>query len=205
MAKFDLYVDTVSGELVTGPNNLRPGLLPRLTQGDTVTLNIYLLARTTDYPNGVPLQIINNANLSLRVAIGPRDGTAGSTLDTQQFTWSKDSQNQYFYADFPMNTAAIATLIGAKDSDSSHWFEIEVGASGGYTTVYSQQVKVYAEVIETTPLVTPPGATAVTLEFVKATCLQNTNSGFVIVNPNTGAKVQVYVGDDGAFHADPIP
>ena len=78
MAQFDLYIDTVAGTLVTGPANPTVAIMPRLTQGDTISLRIYLLARTVTYPVANPFSIINNANLSLKVAIGPKDGTPGS-------------------------------------------------------------------------------------------------------------------------------
>lgn len=204
MAQFDIYIDTVSGETVTGPSNPASAPLPRFTQGDTMSLRIYLLARTTTYPLSTPFNIINNAALSLKVAIGPKDGSAGSTLYTQQFTWAKDASNQYFFADLALNTAAIATLLGSAAQVTSPWFEVEYTQNGFPTTVLSKQITLNAEVIETGTISAPAGQTAASVEYVNATFLKNENNGFVLANPNTGQKRFVYLGDDGVVHFDPI-
>jgi len=203
MAQFDLYIDTVSGELVTGPSNSTPALLPRLTQGDTISLRNYLLARTTTFPLSNPYSIINNAALSLKAALGPKNGTAGSTLYTQQFTWSKDATNSYFFADFPLNTAAIATLLGSNPTATA-WFEIEYTQGGFPTTVYQKEVTIHAEVIETGTITEPPGQTAISAEEAHATFLKRENTGFILLNEVTGRRAFVYLADDDTLHCDPI-
>lgn len=201
MAQFDLYIDTVAGSLVTGPANPSVAIMPRLTQGDTISLRIYLLARTVTYPVANPFSIINNANLSLKVAIGPKDGTPGSTLYTQQFTWQQDATNQYFYADLPLNTAAIGTLLGSSASATA-WFEIEYTQNTFPTTVFSQQVTIHAEVIESGTVSAPAGLTAISAEECNATFLKRENSGFYLTNETTGKKMFVYLGDDNSLHAE---
>jgi hypothetical protein len=203
MARLDLYIDTYARSLVAGPSNPSPFTLPPFVQGDTVSLRIYLLERNTTYPLSNPYSIISNASLSLKVALGPKTGTAGSTLYTQQFTWTQDANFQYFYADFPLNTTAIGTLIGSAESAYA-WFEVEYTQNGFPTTVFQQNVIVNAEVIETGSLVTPPGETAVSLEYINATFLKKTNEGFIMTNPNTGGRVFVYLHNDGTVHFDPI-
>lgn len=203
MAQFDLYVDTYAGTLVSGVANAAAAVLPRLTQGDTISLRIYLLSRTTTFPLNPPHAVVNNADLSLKVAIGPKNGTDGSTLYTQQFTWAKDAANQYFFADLPLNTAGINTLIGALESASA-WFEIEYTQNALPTTVYQAPVTIHAEVIETGSITVPPGETALSAEVANATFLKNRNSGFVLFNPTTGAEAFVYLDDNGTLRADPI-
>lgn len=204
MAQLDLYIDTYSRKLVSGVSNLNPGSLPGFTQGDTISLRIYLLARTTTYPQGTAYQIINNADLSLKVALGPKNGTSGSTLYTQQYTWTPDSQNQYFYANLPLNTAAIESLIGTAESARA-WFEVEYTQGGLPTTVYQEEVTIQAEVIEAASLVTPAGENPISLETAKAMFIGHETTGFVLKNVATGQKVQVYLADDGEVHFDPIP
>jgi len=203
MAYINLYVDTYSGELVSGVENFRAGLLPRFFQGDTISLRIYLLERTSTFPVIPAYAIINNALLDLKVALGPKNGTAGSTLYTQQLTWDKDAQKQYFFADLPLSTAAITTLIGTAESASA-WFEIQYEQNGVPTTVLQKSVTIHAEVIESGVITVPAGLTGASVEYVNATFLKAENNGFVMVNPTTGSKIQVYLGDDGAVHFDPI-
>lgn len=203
MAQFDLYVDTYSGELVQGVANPTITQLPRLTQGDTISFRVYLLARTTTYPLATPYTVVNNAALTLKMGIGPKTGTAGSTLYTQQFTWAKDAQNQYFFADLPLNTAGITSLIGAAETGSA-FFEIEYTQNGFPTTVLQKAVTLQAEVIETGTITTPPGQTAMTVEEANALFLKRTNSGFYLLNETTGLKVFVYLHDDGTVHMDPV-
>lgn len=203
MAQFDLYVDTYSGKVVGGPTNPAVATLPRFTQGDTISLRIYLLARTPSFPYGTPYSVINNAALSLKVALGPRNGTAGSALYTQQFTWARDATNSYFFADLPLNTAAITTLLGAAETATAY-FEIEYTQNALPTTVLQEAVTIYAEVIETGVVTVPAGETALSAEVANATFLKNENNGFVIVNATTGHKVFCYLGDDDTIHFDPI-
>lgn len=205
MAQYVLYVDCDAegeGSLVAGPSSSQVVSFPRLVTGDTPNFNIYLLKRTATYPTNNPFTILNIAALSLRVGIGPKDGVAGSTLLTQNFTWTKDAANQYFIGSLPLNTAGIGTLVGAAAQGTSY-FEIEFTENGFPTTPFSKQVTIYGEVLETAAITVPAGATALTAEDAAATYLQKLNNGFIIQNATTGKKVFVYVGDDGAFHADP--
>jgi hypothetical protein len=204
MARFDLYVDTYSGELVAGPANPALRAVPRLTQGDTVSLRIYLLERTTTHPLGTPYTVASVSALSLKVALGPKNGTAGSALYTQQFTWAKAPDNTYFFADLPLNTTAINTLIGAAESASA-WFEIEYTQGGFPTTVLQKEVTINAEVIETGSIVVPSGQTAMTAEEAHALFLTRLVQGAIVLeNEASGKQVVLYVDEDGAFHADPI-
>lgn len=200
----DLYVDVYSGELVTGPVNGQAASLPRFVQGDTINLRIYLLERTTTFPLSNPYTIKNNGTLSLKAALGPKDGSAGSTLYASQFVWARDANSQYFYATLALNTAAIATLIGSA-TEAAAWFEIEYTEGGFPTTALQKSVTIQAEVIETGAVTVPAGATAMTAEEANATFLKRTISGVVIFqNDATMKQVAGYLGDDGAMHWEPV-
>lgn len=203
MAYATLYIDTLSGALVTGVNNATESQLPKLVQGDTIAFRIYLLERSTTFPYTSPFSIVNNADLSLSVAIGPKDGTAGSTLYTQQFTWAKDGANQYFYANLPLNTANITSLLGSA-ATASAFFEVQYVQNGYATTVYQEACTIHAEVIEAGSVVAPVGQIAATLDYVNSSFVKNENNGFVLANATTGNKVFVYLGDDNTVHFDPI-
>jgi len=198
----DLYIDTYSRGLVAGPSTVKAGVMPYFVQGDTFTLRVYLLKRLTTWPD-TPYAIMNNSTLSLKAALGPKDGQTGSALYTQQFTWTQDAQFQYFYATFPMNTAGIASLLGTKASEKA-WFEVKYYQDGVPTTVLQQQVDVHAEVIETVPLTVAAGDTAATLAYVQSAFVQKETQGFVLTNPNTGQKMQIYLTDDGLLGQDII-
>src|SRR5262245_2340011 len=110
---FSLYVDPLGGSatdvgsLVVSSLNSNPAALPRFVQGDTIQMRVYVLERSSTYPLLGPYSIVGNGAFSLKVAIGPKDGTASSTLLTQQFTCPPDALNQYFNVSLPLNTANI--------------------------------------------------------------------------------------------------
>lgn len=204
MAQHILYVDTASGEFVSGPSNTAVAELPRLVQGDTANFRIYLLQRSTTYPLSSPYTILSTAGLALKVALGPKDGTAGSTLYAQQFVWSTDAGNQYFYASLALNTAGIGTLLGSAASASA-WLEIEMSEGGLPTTVLQKQVTVHAEVIDSAVVSVPAGLTAMSAEEANAIFLKREVPGAItLVSPSGLKKVALYVDDDGVFHADPL-
>jgi hypothetical protein len=205
MAQFNLFVDVYSGQLVTGQSNPTRAGLPRLAQGDTLSLRIYLLERTQTYPESPAFATVLNTSLSLKVAIGPKNGTAGSTLLTQQYTWSKSADNTYFYADFALNTAAITTALGSSASTSDYWLEIEM-SEGGYTsTVFQEQVTIHAEVIDSSSVSAPAGQIALTAQEATGTFLKQRFKSAILYNETTEDEVLMYLGDDGTVHFDPIP
>lgn len=211
MAQFyPLYVDPLGGStsdvgaLVVGPLNAVAQPLPKFVQGDTIQMRVYLLDRTSTYPLGTPYTITSNGAFSLKVAIGPKDGTAGSSLLTQQFTCPADSLNQYFTVSLPLNTAAITAAIGSA-SFVDTWLEFEISQGGLYTTVLQKSIRIEAEVIDPASLTVPAGSTAISAEEVNAQFLKREIHGaFVLVNDTTGQSVTCYLGDDGAVHWDPI-
>jgi hypothetical protein len=204
MAQFKLYIDTESGELVRGASSTTLANLPRFFQGDTISFRIYLLERTASFPAGSsPYSIINNADLSLRVGIGPKNGTAGSTLYTSQFTWEKDPTNSFFFADLALNTSGINGLISGGESGTA-WFEVEYIEDSLPTTVFQRQITIEAEVLESTALIVPPGETPLSAETANATYLQRDNNGFYLSNATTGHKVFVYLDENDQVQFSPV-
>lgn len=198
-----IYVDITSGEVVTSDTNSRSVPLPKIVQGDLLLLRIYLLQRSADYPSDTPYTVFSNAGVSLSVTLGPKTGTAGSSLYAQALAVASVSPYQFWDVDLPLNTAAIATLIGSAESKTA-WLEFEA-LQGGYPwTPFQKEVTIHAEVYETGTLAVPAGLTAASVEYVNATFLTRENTGFILTNPNTGGKVQCYLGDDGVVHWDPI-
>lgn len=199
-AKIELYIDTYSGELVSGTDNRRAATLPKFVYGDDLTFWIYQLERTTTYPDAGGYAVVNNAAHTLKMALGSK---ATGALVTQQYTWTPDAQNQYFYATLPMDTAAILALLNSTAQVQS-WFEIKRIQGGRPTTILQKEVILNASVILPSSVTVPANERPLSLEYGEAAYLKAENTGCVIVNPNTGAKVQMYLGDDGVVHFDPI-
>src|SRR5579872_1652398 len=111
MPQLNLYVDTTANLLVAGLNSstpVDPASLP-FYFGDTLSLNIYLLNRTTS-PNqqGTQYQVLNNAGLQLFLYLD--DGTVAGTVYANQIVWVADANNQYLSAQLALNTLALQTL-----------------------------------------------------------------------------------------------
>jgi len=188
---------------VAGPTNPNVVTLPALVQGDTLTLNVYLLTRNASYPLSNPFTILNNAGLTLQMAIGDKVGNATNYYATQ-FIWAADAANQYFTAQLALNTAAITALLGA-NSSAQAWLHVEYLQGGLPTTVLERQVTLQAAVIKAggnAPL--PPGLTPLSAEYANATFLTRQIVGAVVWVSPAGKKFAQYCDDDGTVHVDPV-
>jgi hypothetical protein len=207
MAQFDLYIDVDGGQLVSGLTNPQAAFLPLLVEDDVPTLRIRLLKRTASYPLVNPYTYMPIAGLSLEAALGDKKGNV-TNYYTTQFVWAPSTDPtdpNYFSAQFPLNTAALETLIGGNASAKTT-FEVKYLQGGIPTTVLSMDATVQAAVIKAggVPAV-PPGLTPLSAEYANATFLTRTVVGAIYLqNPNTGQKVALYLDDDGTFHADPV-
>lgn len=173
MANFTLYIDTYQQRLIGGLNDstfVDPSSLP-LFFGDTITLNVYLLAplQVTD-PSQWNYQIIPTTGLQLFVYLddGTIDPVAGN-IYAQQITWTTDPDQEYFAAEFALNTVNLAALMNAGNSKSaSCWIKIGYVQNGYQTTVFSIPVTVNAGLPETN-LIVPAGQTPLSAEVARAT------------------------------------
>ena len=114
------------------------------------------------------------SGLTLEMALGRKVGNS-STLFTQQFTFtaSDDLADPYFSADLPMNTAAIATLLGSS-AQADAWFEVKLLDGGLPRTVLSRLVRVQAAVIKDGGLEEAALPTPISAETCQALFLQRT-------------------------------
>ena len=205
MAAFDLYIDTNAGEVVTSQTNSAVVPLPTFIQGDTPTLNVWLLEKTSSFPNQPVYSVKNISALSLEVAIGEKIANS-TTIYTQQLTFTKDLNNTFFTGTLALNTDAITTVIGANPIYGNAYFEVKyLDGSGFPTTVLEKNITLNAAVLKGVTVTVPPGATALTAEYANAIFLKRLIVGAITIqNPNTGHKMSLYLGDDDTFHADPI-
>lgn len=167
-AQLDLYIDTTDNAFIGGLNttaNVNPFDLP-LFYGDTISLRIYLMDKLqTTNPSIFPYEILGTAGLQLFLYLD--DGLVAGTIYTQQITWSTDANNQYFYANLALNTAALATLLGSATSRECY-LKIGYVQGGLQTTVISRQVQIGVG-IPSVALVVPPGQTPLSAEVAAAT------------------------------------
>jgi hypothetical protein len=203
MAQFDIFIDTTVQEVVRGFGDPTTALLPTFVQGDTPTLRIWPLVRTTTFNGGVPYAYLSVAGLSFQVAIGTRVGNS-SLYYTQQFIWTADANNQSISATLPLNTSGIDTLLGT-NSQASAWFEAKYLSGGLPTTILDKQINVQASVIKAGALIVPPGATALTAEDANAAFLKRKISGSIFLEDinNPGSFIAVY-NENGSLKADPV-
>lgn len=205
MPQFDIFIDIAANQAVTGLSNPTVAPLPPFVQGDTPTFRIWPLLRNATFPLS-PYSLLTIAGLTLQVSLGSQVGSGG-TIYTQQLSWtpSADANNpNYWTATFPMNTAAVNTLLGALAS-SPAVFEVKYVSAGVPSTILQQLVSVKATVLTAGAPVVPAGFNPASVEFCNATFLTHQVTGqIVLVNANTGKKLAVFVGDDGSFHADPL-
>lgn len=206
MAQRDLYVDTNDGSLVTSNTDQTPAPFPPLIQGDTISFRVFLLQRTVSFPNAQPIYtIINNAGMTMRMGIGPKDGTPGSTLYTSQFTWTASADNTYFAGDFPLNTTGIGSIIGTGEN-ASLWFEIEITNSNGLPwTVFQRKVPVQAEVIESAAIDVPGGQVGLTQADADARYLRRQISGIIYLEDinNPGQFIALF-NQDGSLQVQNV-
>lgn len=205
MATYILYVDVAGNQLVAGLTNPSVAPSPPLVQGDTLNLQVYLLARTPTYGTGVnPFTIISTAGLTLQLALGDKVGNATNYYATQ-FTWTTDPSNSYFTAALSLNTTPVTNLLGANASAPTT-LHIEYLNAGLPTTVLEIPVTIQAAVIKaggTGPL--PPGQTPLSAELANSIFLTRNIVGQVVfVSPDGTKKMALYLDNDGSFHEDPL-
>src|SRR5881396_1510752 len=145
MAFHRAYIDTDRSLPVVGVSDSSIAELPAFVQEDTLSLRVTLLAGFSRVSNYTPIPV---AGITIEAALGIKVGNT-SLLFTQQFTSaaSDDLADPYFAADFPMNTAAIATLLGS-GAQARAYFEVKMLDGGLPRTVLSRLVTIQAAVIK---------------------------------------------------------
>jgi hypothetical protein len=194
-----LYIDTDRSLPVAGVSDSSVVDLPAFVQEDSLNLRITLLAGFSRVSDFTPIPV---SGITLEVALGRKIGNT-STLYTQQFTWtaSDDLADPYFEATLPMNTGAIATLLGA-NAQADAYFEVKMLDGGLPRTVLSRLVKVQAAVIKDGGLEEPALPTPISAETCEALFLQRTipcSSGNPVILQNGSVTMAVYVDTDGTF------
>ena len=196
----DLYIDTARRVLVAGPQNSSIVQAPTFEQGNTVTMRIRALQPTANFPAGdPPYTLIPVAGRTLQLAIGTKVGNSQLHY-VEQYVWTAgtDLIDAYWYADVAFNTDAVATAIGSSVSKTAY-LEINL-VEGTPRTILSQQVTIEASVIKNDLVTVPAGLTPLSAEAARALFVAQGPW----VSPDGTKRANVYLGNDGAIHADPI-
>lgn len=202
MAVHNLFIDTDRSKCVRSASDTSIAELPKFVQEDTLKLRVTLLAgfSVTEPYTKIPVE-----GITLQVALGVKIGNA-TTYYTQQFVWtpSSDLADPYWEASLPMNTLAIATLLGSAAIKQA-FFEVKMIEDGTPQTVLSEQVNIHAAVIKDGGMSAPAEPTPLSVEVANVTYLQREIVGDVYLkHPTSGTIFKLYVGDDDTFHADRI-
>lgn len=173
MASITLFIDTTNDSLVAGLTSTQvfdAGSLP-FFYGDSPTINIYLLTRVyTAGQSGYTFAAPNNTGLSVQLFLD--DGLVGGTIYTFQTVFVPDVNNSFVTATLPLNTPALATLLGS-NTNASCWMKIGYLKNGVPTTVLSQRVNIGVGLPNVVPVV-PAGQTAISAETASATFVNKT-------------------------------
>ncbi len=194
----NIYIDIDRNEVVLSPTSNSRAALPSFAQGDSMDMTIWLL----DMYSNFAYRLVPVAGITLQVALGDKAGT----YYTQQFSWtpSADLSQPNFSATFPMNTAAIDTLVDGK-LRAAAYFEIKKVISSVPVTVFQRRVIIEAAVITPTSLTVPAGLTPLSAEAANAAYLGRTVTGEInIINGTTGKGFRLYADEDGAPQMPPI-
>jgi hypothetical protein len=180
--------------------------------GDTLQVRIYLCTPLqVVLPSQWNYQIIGTAGLALQAFVtnGLDSAAAGYLVYTQQITWQTDVNNQYFFANLALNTAALNTLLGNATSAPA---TLVIGyIQGGVDTTVLYQAVTFKPGLPNASLVLPPGLTALSTQAAAQEYVPinggTPGQGFFLLTP-TGKKLYLQASDDGnggvTFQASPM-
>jgi len=151
-----LYIDAQNRKLVSGATNATPITLDGFIREDTVSLVITLLMPTGSITS--PFTLVDISNLTMKVALGERDGTANAL----QTSWTKDTTAgvMTFSGNLVIHTTEIDDLLTAASGDTiEQWLEVEVQDSGKIWTLLQYKQTITKDVIRNSQI-TPSNVAA---------------------------------------------
>src|ERR1019366_1375292 len=201
-----LFIDTSSNRLVSalgGETAISPMALP-FYAGDTgLTMQVYFLTPLIDPVQGRwGYSVILTPGNTCYAQID--DGTFTGNIYTDQTVWSSDPNNQYFIANFPMNTTAnvggggtgIIGLLGSARSVTAY-LRIGLSILGNPLTALNQQITIKAG-IPNNPVQVAPPLTPLSLQVANTLYVPiagTPGGGFFLVTP-LGGKIWVCAVDN---------
>jgi len=204
-SRLKLTVNWSTRSLIISYRNAGSYKLPTFFQGDVVPIQIQFVEPN---PNKGPndFNILDVSSMAIRFGIGSTPtGTAGGPAPyITQYTWSKDTNENYVYANVAFNTAGVATAIGSAASTTAY-LEIEVTEGSAVSTVIQELITIKAEVLEAASVEVAPGETSLSLEVAAQMFLKkHADPGDTLTMPSQdGTKITVlYTHDDGSWREE---
>lgn len=208
MGLLKLFVNRSTGTLASSVASPRTYVIPPLTQGDTVSIDLSVVEG--DPLSGVGrVSLVNIGSYSLKVGFGAQPiGNGSITPAALQTSWSKNADNTQFSGSLSLNTAEVTTLIGTASSYKG-WLEVELTevATGNSETIYAAPVTINANLVtalSSTPL---EGDVALGVGAAAATYVKRQGAageGIVLTSPDGTKSGVLYWGDDGTLHAETL-
>jgi hypothetical protein len=161
-AYITLYADIINKRLVTSLTNSS-------AFNGVATAFQYAIYNFRVYPvkpngnvTGTLYTVLDLDNLTLKMGVGARSGSESLLAYTAPGSWTKNydsgaSGPGYFSGQFDLNTTEMNAAIGSSDSLSSY-FEIQLGDSAEYRTIYNAGITVYSTVMTSGAAATLPTA-----------------------------------------------
>ena len=145
VAQLDLYNDVVSGKLVLGLSNSGAFAVPDLYAGTVVPVR-YFPVRPTNSAFAPFYTLQDVTDLTLRIAIGPRGGTALVDQETWVVVAATSTVGKHLAGTLDLTGASLTTALGSEESVTSV-LEIRITEGGNTRVSFQGQVRIYDTVI----------------------------------------------------------
>jgi len=163
-ARLKLTVDWTKKKLIRSRSSITPFTLPAFFQGDVVPMQIQIVEPSASGGvNAHDLLDIGSMAMKLGVSDVPTGTPTTPAPFVTLFSWSKDTNEGFFYGEVAFNTTELNTFLGASASAEAY-LELEITEGTAITTILQEKITIKSEVVETGTLAVAPGETALSLE-----------------------------------------
>ena len=145
VAQLDLYNDVVNGKLVLGLSNSGAFSIPDLYAGTVVPIRFFPVRPTNSaFAPFYTLQDV--VDLTLRIAIGPRGGSALVDQETWVAVDATATVGKHLAGTLDLTGAGLTTALGSEESITSV-LEIRITEDSNTRVSFQGQVRLYDTVI----------------------------------------------------------
>ena len=145
VAQLDIYNDVINGKLVLGLSNSGAFSVPDLYAGTVVPVR-YFPVRPTNSAFAPFYTLQDVTDLTLRIAIGPRGGTALVDQETWAVVAATSTVGKHLAGTLDLTGAGLTTALGSDESITSV-LEIRITEDSNTRVSFQGQVRIYDTVI----------------------------------------------------------